>query len=131
MPAGQPLTLLWPAERGNVASSRLADEAITDLELDTVIGAIVGTEAPSGRLVARERFARQVLMELLWQPEVIAHRQAVLSDLLDCPDLRQSLEGVLPALEALGEVQHGGRYTPHVPPSLERVARRLADLELL
>jgi hypothetical protein len=37
----------------------------------------------------------------------------------------------LPALEALGDVPRGERYRPLAEPGLERVARRLADLELL
>jgi DNA mismatch repair protein MutS len=131
MAPGQPLTLLWPHGRANIASSRLGDEVVADLHLDAVIRAIVGTDAPAGRLAARERFAHQVLTELLWEPEVIAHRQAVLTDLLDNPALRECLDQVLPALEALGDLQRGERYKPLAEPGLERVARRLADLELL
>jgi DNA mismatch repair protein MutS len=130
MPPGRP-TLLWPGGRGHTAGSRLGEQAVADLHLDAIIRAMVGADAPAGRLVARERFARQVLTELLSAPEVIAHRQAVLADLLDNPALRERLEQVLPGLEALGDIPRGEHYKPLAEPGLERVARRLADLELL
>src|SRR2546423_1241996 len=37
----------------------------------------------------------------------------------------------LPAVESLGAAPRGGRSRPPAEPGLERVARRLADLELL
>src|SRR5437660_6706854 len=131
MRAAQPLSLLWPNGRATAAIGRLADDAIADLHLAEIVSAIVGADAPAGRLAARERFAQRVLAELLSDAEVIAYRQAVLTDLLEQPALRERLEAVLPGLEALGDVPRGERYRPTAEPGLERVARRLIDLELL
>jgi DNA mismatch repair protein MutS len=131
MSARRPLSLLWPTGHDASASGRLGEEATADLHLPEIVAAIVGANAPAGRLAARERFAVQVLTELLWAPEVIAYRQAVLDDLLGNSALREQLELVLPSLEALGDVPRGERYRPTTEPGLERVARRLADLELL
>src|SRR5437660_1147264 len=131
MRAAQPLSLLWPNGRATAAIGRLADDAIADLHLAEIVSAIVGADAPAGRLAARERFAQRVLAELLSDAEVIAYRQAVLTDLLEQPALRERLEAVLPGLEALGDVPRGERYRPTAEPGLERVAGRLIDLELL
>jgi hypothetical protein len=128
---GQPLSLLWPGSRATAEIGRLDEQAIADLHLDEIVRAIVGGGAPAGRLAARERFAHEVLTTLVRDSEIIACRQAVLTDLLDNPSLRERLEQVLPALEALGDVPRGERYRPTAEPGLERVARRLADLELL
>src|SRR5919199_307558 len=128
---GQPLSLLWPGSRATAEIGRLDEQAIADLHLDEIVRAIVGGGAPAGRLAARERFAHEVLTTLVRDTEIIAYRQAVLADLLDNASLREQLEQVLPALEALGDVPRGERYRPTAEPGLERVARRLADLELL
>jgi hypothetical protein len=125
-----PLSLLWPNGRGGSASTTLGEEAAADLDLAAVTRAIVGTAAPAGRLPAREHFARQMLMLLLLEPADIAHRQAVLADVLEFPSLREHIAEVLPSLEAIGVPVRGERYRPLAEPGLERVARRLADLEL-
>jgi hypothetical protein len=126
------LSVLWPDGRASTVTSQLGDQAIADLRLPEIIAAIVsGSDAPAGRLAARERFAREVLTQLLGDVAVIQYRRAVLTDLLDNPSLPERLEQVLPALEALGELPRGERYRPTVEPGLERVAQRLAGLELL
>src|SRR5919199_2085244 len=131
MPAAQPPSLLWPGTRASAAIGRLDDQAAADLHLDEIVRAIVGADTPAGRLAARERFAHDVLTTLVRDTDIITYRQAVLTDLLEHPSLRARLEQVLPALEALGDVPRGERYRPTIEPGLERVARRLADLELL
>jgi DNA mismatch repair protein MutS len=128
----QPPSLLWPNGRPVASGSRLNEQAIADLHLAEVIAAISGgSDAHAGRLAQRERFAREVLTELLSDPAIIGYRQAVLTDLLDNPSLRERVEQVLPALEALGDLPRVERHKPTAEPGLERVARRLADLELL
>jgi DNA mismatch repair protein MutS len=130
--AKPPVSLLWPPPgKPHVGPQRLRDEAFADLELGSVVTALVGADAPSGRRPARESFAADVLRELVCEPEIIAYRVAVLTDLIEGPTLRQQLSELLPSLEQLGQAPVGERYRPTAEPSLERVARRLADLELL
>ncbi|MDQ6674662.1 MAG: hypothetical protein M3069_28660 [Chloroflexota bacterium] len=131
MHSGPSLSLLWPARRPRAGGRQIGSDAAADLQVNEVVRAIVGTDAPAGRLAARERFARGVLIDLLQELDVLEYRQGVLADLLEHADLRARLEAVLPALEALGDLPRGERYKPAAEPGLERVARRLADLELL
>jgi len=131
MRPGHPFTLLRPPGVARTAGNRLSEHAIADLQLSEVIAAIVGAGAPAGRLAARERFTRDVVTELQCDPDIIAYRQAILADLIDNPQLRGRLEEALPALETLGEAPRSERYRPTAEPDVERVARRLADLELL
>jgi hypothetical protein len=129
-PAPRPPSLLWPSAQRAHARKRLSDETLADLDLPRVAAALVG-DAPLGRRPARERFAAAVLRELVTEPDVIAYRCAVLSDLLARPELRVQLTDVLPRLEALADTPAGERYRPAAEPGLEAVPRRLADLELL
>jgi hypothetical protein len=125
-------SLLWPRPRTDTPSRQLTDQAATDLDLGVIVQAIAGAwKAPASRAGARERFARQVLTDLLTDAATIDYRQAVLTDLLEHPRLCDRLEELLPNLEALGEASFGERYRPGADLGLERVARRLADLELL
>jgi DNA mismatch repair protein MutS len=129
----QTVSLLWPAGvvRRDAAMGRLGEDAIADLHVADVVAAIAGTEAPAGRRSARDRYAKRVVTELVWRPEVITYRQAILTDLLDDAALRERLSQILPTLEALSDAPASERYRPTAEPSLERVARRLGDLELL
>jgi DNA mismatch repair protein MutS len=130
--AKPPASLLWPPPgKPRVRSQRLHDEAVADLELGSVVAALVGADAPPGRRSTREAYAMAVLRELVCEPEVIAHRVAVLTDLIEQTTLREHLVELLPSLEQLAQAPVGERYRPTAEPSLERVARRLADLELL
>ena len=61
----------------------MAVEAAADLHVPEVARAIVGADAPGGRMAERERFALGVLSELLPDASVIEYRQAVLADLFD------------------------------------------------
>lgn len=126
-----PPSLLWPGERVSGAERQIGHDAAADLQLDDVVRAIVGTNAPAGRLAERQRFARRVLSNLLQDQHAIDYRQCILAELVEHTHLRARLEAVLPALEALADLPRGERYTPTAEPSLERIARRLADLELL
>jgi hypothetical protein len=131
MGSDRPLSLLWPDGFVPHKARRLSDAASADLELPRIVTALVDSDAPAGRRASRERFAMEVLGQLLTDPDVIAYRQAVLADLLDRPALCRQLEELLPSLEALADAPRGERYRPTADPGLERVARRLADLELL
>jgi hypothetical protein len=131
MASNRPLSLLWPDGFVRDAAKRLSDAASADLELPRIVTALVDGSAPPGRRASRERFALEVLSQLLADRDVISYRQAILADLLDRPALCQQLGELLPSLEALADAPRGERYRPTTDPGLERVARRLADLELL
>src|SRR5438874_2542166 len=124
MSAGRPLSLLWPEGLRGAPAARLDDQAIADLHLDEIVRAIVGAGAPAGRLATRERFAHDVLTTLITEPDIIAYRQAVLTDLIDNPRLRERLERALPALEALGDVHRGERGPAWVAVATPRRQRR-------
>ncbi len=130
MTAGQVSSVLWPDGRPS-GTHRLTDAAADDLELGRVIAAIVGADAPSGRIAARERFARDVLTDLLQDAALIAYRQTVLGDIVDNAQLRAGLYALLPDLEALGDARRGERYRPTAEPGIDVVVRRVAELELL
>src|SRR5262249_42932053 len=129
MAQGAPLSLLWPDSRRG--TSGLSETAIEDLQLDRIVEALVLPDAPPGRRAVRQAFVRGVLSQLVTDPDIIQYRQAVLAELIANPSLRQRLEELVPGLEALAEAPRGERYRPTAEPGLERVARRLSDLELL
>jgi DNA mismatch repair protein MutS len=128
-----PLSLLWPA--GVAPSSPvpepLSASAAEDLNVLELVQTLVGGDGPSNRLQQRERFARQILSQLCQQPEVIAYRQDVLDNLISHPHLRERLGQLLPGLEALSDVATvPERYLTQGREALERIARRLGELEL-
>jgi hypothetical protein len=128
------LSLLWPApgqRPPHAQRPRIGDEATADLDLPRIVTALVGSAAPAARRATRERFALGVLRELVCDPAVICYRLAILSDLLEHPALRDQLAQLCPSLEELADTPVGERYRPTAEPNLERVARRLADLEHL
>jgi DNA mismatch repair protein MutS len=126
------ISLLWPGGGRPKAGvgRRLTAEAANDLGLAEVIQTLAGAEGRSFRREQRERFAREVLAELCTDPSVIAYRQAVVADLLDDPPLRERLAQTLPGLDALSEAVSASRYRPADEGGVQRIARRLADLEL-
>jgi hypothetical protein len=128
-PGAATFSLLWPDARRD--ASPLGDNAFEDLQLNKIIEALTLAEASPGRRAARERFARGVLSHLLTDPEIIQYRQSIIAELVANPALRERLEALLPNLESLAEAPRGERYRPTADPGLERVARRLSDLELL
>lgn len=129
-PIPRPLSLLSPAAHAQHSQKRLSEQTLADLDLSRVVAALVG-DAPLGRRPARERFALSVLRELVTDPDVIAYRLAVLTDLLERPSLGAQLSELLPKLEALADSPTGERYRPTAEAGVEAVPRRLADLELL
>jgi hypothetical protein len=78
----------------------------------------------------RERLVRQTLTDLCTEPEVIAYRQEVVDALLSDPGLRDRLTRVLPDLEALAETSSGTRFQALDDGAVQKIARRLGDLEL-
>ena len=96
-----------------------------------VVQAMLGGEGAPVRLQQRERFARQMLSQMCQHQDVIAYRQDVLADLLTDESLRDQLGQLLPGLESLADVSSVPER--HLAPgreALERIARRLGELEL-
>ena len=125
------LSLLWPTGAAGTAAEGLSAGAAEDLNVAAVVQAMLGRDGPPVRLQQRERFAHQMLSQLCQQPDVIDYRQDVLEDLLTDAALRDELGQLLPGLEALAEV--AGAPERHLAPgreALERIARRLGELEL-
>jgi DNA mismatch repair protein MutS len=132
-PSPPPLSLLWPAgvPPAPVPPDLLSATAADDLNVLEVVQAMVGDDGPPIRLQQRERFARQILGQLCQQTDVIAYRQDVLDDLLADQTLRERLGQLLPSLEALSAVTSvPERYQAPGREAIERIARRLAELEL-
>ncbi|MFQ3536658.1 MAG: hypothetical protein SNJ58_12350 [Aggregatilineales bacterium] len=119
LPDFPPLSLLLPPAKPTPAASEAA--WARDLRLDDLVSAF----APEPRYA---NFIRQTLTALNADPDVIAWRQAVLSDLLDNPALTQTVEQLLPRFADLrqGRALFGQRQRP---PLLE-TADRLAELDL-
>src|ERR687885_65303 len=131
--APRAMRLLWPAgSAGASHPDRLGEPAASDLNVPDIARAIAGASGSPVQVQRREQAARLILGALISDPAVIIHRQAVLEDLLDDTALAAHLEAVLPKLEALTEVVNvPERYRTSGREALERVGRRLADLELL
>jgi hypothetical protein len=92
---------------------------------------MMGGEGPPTRIQQRERFARETLSQLCQQPRVIAYRQGVLEDLITNQPLRERLGQLLSSLETLSDVSLvPERYLTPGREALERIARRLGELEL-
>jgi DNA mismatch repair protein MutS len=129
------LSLLWPGggppAKAAATPEPLSETAADDLNVVEVVQAMVGGDGPPTRLQQRERFARQLLSQLCQQPEVIAYRQDVLEDLLTDRALRERLGQLLPSFEVLADVSSvPERFLPPGREALERIARRLGELEL-
>jgi DNA mismatch repair ATPase MutS len=126
-------SLLWPAGSGLQlrTSVGLAETAAEDLAVAELVRAIVGADGTTAQVQRREHYVRQMLGQLIADAAVIGYRQDVVQDLLDNSALSTQLAAVLPALESLSDV--GGRAERFQATSrevIERVVRRLADLEL-
>ncbi len=116
------LSLLWPAGPSQGAAEpdpRLSSEQAADLELDYLVNAL-SLDVP-GR-----PYARDVLLGLCTDPDVIAYRQGVLDSIVRSPNTAARLEALLPRIGRLQ--QH------HVPREkgemLYEVAWRLGELDI-
>lgn len=122
MDSPEEVSLLWPP--GPVPSAadqqpRLTGEQAADLELDTLVDALVLD--PSDR-----RSVSDILMNLCPDPRVIAYRQGVLESILGEPTVAAGLEALLPKIDKLR--QH---HVPHEKGELlHEVAWRLGELAI-
>lgn len=117
------LSLLWPAGRTATPDRRPAMGAsvAADLELDDVVGVLVGDDR------RRERFVEGVLTELCSDGAVIKYRQGVVTDLLADEALCARLQRLLSNLAALGAPRERdlGKMAPFI-----QVATRAGELEM-
>jgi DNA mismatch repair protein MutS len=129
---GPAVSLLWPGAPPTAAvSAALSPAAAEDLNVTAIVAVIVGSEGSRIRLQQRDHFARLTLCQLSLDPEVIGYRQAVFRDLDSDPRFAVRLAEILPQLEELSEVTAvSERYRPSARQALERIVRRLAELEL-
>ncbi len=113
------LSLLWPPDYQRSDSVRLNAHAITDLDLDHTVAALV----PSRRYTSE---IRSVLLNLCDSSAVINYRQAILTEFFEHPELVSGLNKLLPEIEALdhfGYTQRSG----HTP--LHEIVWRVGQLE--
>lgn len=117
-----PISLLWP--HGSApqakAGTRLAPEAVADLDLAPVIQALCGAEN------RHERFVTEVLTTLCVDPQVLAYRAEALDDLLADEALREDLRAALPGLETLAQQAR----LRHDAGPVQRIVQRLGALDL-
>src|SRR5438132_6796392 len=125
-------SLLWPSTPPPTSLwSQISPTAAEDLNLAEIVSAIVGSDGPRVRVQQREQFARQTLSQLCLVPELIASRQEVLEDLLLDPLLQERFAEIVPQLEELSDASAlSERYRPSPREALDRIVRRLAELEL-
>src|SRR5690242_14832226 len=85
-------SLMWPPDTSR-QGTRLSPQAGADLDIEPVVQAL------SGRQAHRVRFVTEALTQPPTDPAIIAYRAEVLTNLLDKPELRARLEGLLPLLD--------------------------------
>lgn len=117
------LSLLWPFGRTATPNRRpaMGGSVPADLELDEVVGVLVGGDRH------RERFVESVLTELCTDIAVIRYRQGVVTDLLADGALCTRLERQLSNLAALAVPRE--RDLSKLAPFIQ-VATRAGELEL-
>ncbi|MGA2977727.1 MAG: hypothetical protein ABSF77_20700 [Spirochaetia bacterium] len=115
-------SLLWPSGWTPDATTRRAavsDDCAADLELDCLIDSLC--LAPFSR-----PFVKEILLDPCTDERVIAHRHAVLEDILSSSELARRLEALLPKIDAL--------HRHHLPREkgelLHEIAWRLGELEI-
>ena len=122
MSSPHPLSLLWPdvTQRAQ-ASTALDPQCIRDLDVESVISAMIG--APLGRSTLRQTF-----LTLCTDTAAIVYRQDILDDLWRHPAFVTDLEALLPDMSTLDASQPLGdrRRLP-----LLEVSWRLGELERL
>ncbi|HSJ58466.1 MAG TPA: hypothetical protein VLC95_14890 [Anaerolineae bacterium] len=102
------IDLLWPAGRQR-AGTRLGEQAIQDLEIETLVhGLAVGSRREQHEMI------RRVLFELCDDAEAIRYRQAIAGDLIRDPRLAAGLEKMLPLLDQLSAYSMADRDMPEL-----------------
>ena len=126
------ISLLWPREqpRPSPNTQQLPADSADDLQLTEIVTHLTAHDGRPSRYQHRERLVRQTLTELCTDPGVIAYRQETVDDLLRDVPLREHLAQILPDLEALAETAPSSRFQVADDGAVQRIARRLGDLEL-
>jgi hypothetical protein len=114
-------SLLWPKGEGARADRQLSNEAVRDLALETLVAGMSSYSPYQDSI-------RSVLYQLCRDPAVLAHRQAVLNDLLHQPVLVEAFKSMLPLLDELCLFTNP-RFANET--SLQKVIQRAGELQLL
>jgi len=117
-------SLLWPPAydpEGQDAAA-LSPEAAADLDIDPLIQVLAGREPH------RMPFVRTLLSALCTSSDVITYRRHVIANLLDTPELRQRLGGLLVTLSPL--LRERLRPLFQTEWTVPDVVARLGDLQL-
>lgn len=114
-----PFSLIWPEGCAQQHSSGTNSTLLDDLNLRLLIRRLAYTPAYEGHV-------RGILLNLGSDEQVIAYRQAVLSDLLAEPELVTQLEGVLQTILDLESYLSAPQWKEN---RLRQVAWRLSELD--
>jgi hypothetical protein len=116
-------SLLWPPTHpAGPGAAELLPEAAADLDLEPLVQAL-SAHAPH-----REAFVRKILTTLCTAPEIIIYRQRVISNLLEEPELRERLAGLIRTLSPL--VRERLRPLFQADWTVSEIITRLGELEL-
>jgi hypothetical protein len=125
--------VLWPpgsARPDQGDRPALPIDSAADLQVAELMRVLASGEGRPARRDRRERVVREALTGLCTDPTVIAYRQELVSELLRNRPLRERLTEALPGLEALAEIAPTSRFQVPDESAVQRIARRLGDLEL-
>jgi hypothetical protein len=125
--------VLWPrgaARPEDGGRPALPADSTADLQVAELMRVLASGEGRPARRDRRERVVRQALTGLCTDPTIIAYRQELVAELLRNQPLRERLIEALPGLEALAEIAPTSRFQVPDESAVQRIARRLGDLEL-
>lgn len=114
------ISLLYPnREADKAGGNTLSSSVLSDLDVEALIDNIAQS--------SRERsFIKQIVTNLIDEPEAIRYRQDVFEDLFSLPGLKEKFEELLPLLHNLQQFT-----PPHQDEHLVyEVTRRLGELEM-
>jgi DNA mismatch repair protein MutS len=117
----QDLSLLWPPDfdRSTIKRSRLGDNCVNDLDLESLFIALSSD-------YCHPQDVRAILLNLCGEPAVIRYRQDIIEDLLAVPGLATRFEAYLPTVASLDQYRYSA--SPGQTP-LHEVIWRIGQLE--
>ncbi|GAC1469281.1 MAG: hypothetical protein PVSMB7_18370 [Chloroflexota bacterium] len=117
-------SLLWPDHVPSSARrcKRIGREAAADLDLAPIVRELTGGES------RHETFVTSILMELCTDPDVVAYRADVISNVLDNVALHEQMRDAMPHLSTL--VREPPRPVGGYEWDVGQIVQRLGDLEV-